>query len=169
MEQEQLTSIVQEQLSRTLGFFPRADARGSVILGIDIGMLALLAGNTPAWDLFGWYLLPALIPVALIGISLWHLFQSFFPRLDGGERSLIYFREIARRPESIFIDDFLAQNSSDRIKDFLRQTWCNSQILTKKYDHLKNAFVFLAWAIFPWILVLILFVLRNSNTHSLLK
>lgn len=85
MEKEQLIERAKGQLDRVLGFFPRVDTVSSIILGIDIGMLAFLASKAPAPHSFTWYtLLALLLPFALITKSLWHLYQSYFPRLEGG-------------------------------------------------------------------------------------
>ena len=45
MEKEQLIERAKGQLDRVLGFFPRVDTVSSIILGIDIGMLAFLASK----------------------------------------------------------------------------------------------------------------------------
>jgi len=61
----------------------------------------------------------------------------------------VYFREIAKRTEAKFIDEFLAQDETVYVKDVLGQVWRNSQILDEKFNHLKRAFVFMALAALP--------------------
>lgn len=48
MEHKHLSEAAAAQLDRVLAFFPRADAKGSVLLAVDTGMLAVLASNSPA-------------------------------------------------------------------------------------------------------------------------
>ncbi len=94
-----------DQLTLVLSFFARVDAKASAILAINTGMLAVLASNAPpvvTMSVFSDIL--AGITVAMIAGSLWFLYRVAFPALDGGHQSLIYFREIARRTESGFID-----------------------------------------------------------------
>jgi len=154
MEQPEVAG---QQLDRILAFFPRADAKGSVVLAVDTGMLAILATNCPAVSAFDWWMLIPLLPLVLLGISLCRLYLGAFPSLKGGEESLIYFREIAKKREEPFISAFIAQSEADYAKDVLGQVWRNSQILKMKFDHLSSAFNFMALAIVPWLGSLVLF------------
>ena len=164
MDNKQLAEIARDQLSRVLAFFSRVDTVSSIVLGIDIGMLAVLGTNAPAPNLFTRYTLFALIPVVLIAASLWHLYRGTFPRLEGGWRSLIYFREIAQRNEEEFIKGSMDQTEDKYVRDLLSQIWRNSEILTQKFDHLRAAFKWLALALIPWVVVLFLFASKNTET-----
>ncbi len=164
MDSKQLTEVSTDQLNRVLGFFSRVDTVSSIVWGIDIGMLAILATNAPPIRAFSWYTLAAVVPVLLLAKSLLHLYQGSFPRLEGGWMSLIYFREIAHRKEDEFIKGFTAQTEDAYIKDVLSQVWRNSEILTQKFDHLKSAFVWLAWALIPWLICLYFFATAHTET-----
>jgi hypothetical protein len=164
MDNKQLAEISRDQLSRVLSFFSRVDTVSSIVLGIDIGMLAVLGTTAPAPKLFTRYTLLALIPVGLLTVSLWHLYRGTFPRLEGGWRSLIYFREIAQRNEEEFIKGWTSQTEDEYVRDLLSQIWRNSEILTQKFDHLRAAFRWLAWALLPWIIALFLFASKNTET-----
>jgi hypothetical protein len=168
MEQKYLLDASKDQLNRVLGFFSRADSKASVLLAVDTGMLALLATNAPPVKLFYWQLLFVLLPIFLIAASLWHLYKGAFPRLQGGQSSLIYFREIANRTENRFIDEFIAQGEVEYIKDMLGQTWRNSEIVKEKFDHLSSAFNWLALAILPWVIALAMFAITNTEAKTLL-
>src|SRR5690349_21844142 len=99
----------EDLLTKILSFYPRADARGSTLLAVNTGLLALLSANTPPLRHFQeWYMFLPIVPIILIGISFWHLYRSAFPQLEGGHSSVIYFREIARRTESNYINEFKA-------------------------------------------------------------
>jgi hypothetical protein len=168
MDEKQLLEFAKNQLDRILFIFPRADAKASVVLGVDVGMLAILAVNAPPVKFFSWYLLWSLVPVGLLLISLWHLYQGAFPRVEGGHQSLIFFRAIAERTEQKFIDEFLSQKDEELIKDILAQIWRNSEILKMKYDHLKMAFYMLAFSILPWLAMLAVFTITNTESTRLL-
>lgn len=166
MTNKELTEIAKDNLSRVLGFFPRVDTVSSIVLAIDISMLALLAANAPALSAFDGWSVIALASIVLIGLSLYHLYKGAFPHLEGGPLSLIYFREIANRKEEEFTKAFIEQDEEFYLNDLLSQIWRNSEILTEKFDHLKYAFTFLALAIIPWLISLVIFA--SKNTQSLL-
>jgi hypothetical protein len=128
MKPENLLPICQSQLTLVLNFFPRVDSISSVLLAINTGIIT----------------------------SLWHLYKGAFPRLEGGEGSLIYFREIAKTTEANFVSEFARQDEPTYVNDLLGQVWRNSQILTEKFDHLKKAFWALGLAIVPWAIALLL-------------
>lgn len=168
MENQKLIDTLKDQLNRTLGFFPRVESKFSVILSVDVGMLALLALNAPPLRQFDWYMLFAVIPVGLIIVSIIQVYFGMFPRLEGGSQSLLYFREIASKTESNFIEAFKAQSEEAYIKDLSGQIWRNFEILKKKFDHLKTAFTLLAWAMVPWLMMLAVFAAKNTGLSNLL-
>jgi hypothetical protein len=165
MDNKVLIDLAREQLNRVLGFFPRVDAKISVLLGVDIAMLALLAGKAPLKEL-QWNSTPSLVAflaLALIALSLVFLYQASFPRLGGGRSSLLYFREIAKRKEGAFIDEFSEQTEEAFLKDVLAQVWRNSEILKQKYDYIKYSFIVLLCALPPWLIALAMFASLNSD------
>jgi hypothetical protein len=143
-----------EQLKFVLGFFPRTDTMIATVLGVDLGMMAVLASHLPPVLAMTRLTLTALIPAILCAGSLVELYRAAFPRLDGGRASLVYFGEIADRTEGAFVTAFLEQKEEAYARDLLEQTWRNAQILVGKYRSLKKSFHWLAAAVFPWILVL---------------
>lgn len=166
MDESEVGQRAKDQLNLVLGFFVRADAKISVLLGVDLAMLALLAARTPKLQLWEGRLLFAAVPMLLLGWSLWHLYRASFPQLDGGRESLVYFREIASRTESKFIEDYKQQSGAAYASDLLSQVWRNSQILAQKFDHLRSAFLFMAWSIVPWLVTLASFVVASRATDA---
>ena len=162
MEQKTLLSASRDELVLVLSFFPRADAKASVVLAVDTGMVGYLAAHLPGIDSMRWweFLAPALT-IALLAWSFWHLYRGAFPQLKGGEGSLVYFREVAGRTETKFVDGFTAQEESAYVKDILGQAWRNSQILKAKFDDLKHSFILMAVAAVPWTISLANFALRK--------
>lgn len=167
MDQQHLQNVAGSQLDRVLGFFQRVDAKSAVVLAVDTGMLAFLASKLPPLETLRWWeiVIPGLA-VALLGLSLWQVYKETFPTLSGGNRSLIYFREIAARTEAKFIEEFREQSEQNYVNDLLGQIWRNSEILREKFDHLKTACIFLALAIPPWIVALALFTLRTAASKA---
>jgi hypothetical protein len=163
-DKEQLSERAKDQLDRVLSFFPRVDAVSSVVLGVNVGMIAILSNSLILGAVFNWRMIFVAAAFILIGLSLVHLYLGSFPRLDGGWRSLIYFREIAQRGEAEFIKAFLDQSDEDYVNDLLSQVWRNSEILTLKFDQLKRAFILLALAVIPWTIALVLSPTRSAET-----
>ena len=93
----------------------------------------------------------------LNGLSLWRLYQGSFPQLEGGNDSLIYFREIAKRTEVQFVEEFNKIFADTLAKDLSGQVWRNSQILSQKFDHLVWAYRFMGFSVIPWVAALALF------------
>ncbi|CAG4896095.1 Pycsar system effector family protein [Paraburkholderia saeva] len=156
-EEDQLKAA-RDQLTLVLSFFSRVDTKLSVVLGANVGMLGVLftrvtAAGVPTfppsvlWTLLG-------IFVLLLMISSIHLYRGSFPSLEGGGGSLVYFREIAVRGERDFVAAFSRLSSSALTADLLSQSWRNSTILTQKFASLRRAYVWSAFAILPWALVL---------------
>lgn len=169
MEHKTLLESARDQLERVLGFFPRVDAKASVLLAVDTGMLGFLATKVPQLHMLTWWeiAIPA-AAAALLGVSLWYLYKGAFPKLEGGGMSLIYFREIAKRTESKFVDEFMKQSEEVHAKDLLGQAWRNSEILKEKFDDLKKAFIFLALAIPPWVVALVVFTVKTASQRMTL-
>jgi hypothetical protein len=155
-----------DQLNLVLSFFSRVDAKLSTILAIDTGMLAAVGASFPSADQFKWWLAIApAVTVVLLCLSYFYLYRGGFPNVDGGHDSFIYFRSIAKRTESKFIQGYISQSHEDLRNDVLGQVWRNSEILAFKYDRLKWAFIWMAWAILPWVLSLVLFAAFKANVH----
>src|SRR5688572_26770484 len=149
MKPENVLPICQSQLALILGFFPRVDAISSVLLAINTGMLAVLASVTPLPTTLSWLTAATFAAFVFIGLSLFPVYKGAFPRLEGGEDSLVYIREIGKRAETDFISEFMKQDEQRYVNDLLSQIWRNSQILTEKFNHLKEAFWSLAVGIVP--------------------
>jgi hypothetical protein len=127
-------------------------------------MLALLAVNGSAKDLACWYFaLLCVLSVIVLGVSIWFLYQASFPRLTGGNNSLVYFREIARRTEGEYLKAMKACEVEQFADDILGQVWRNSEILTEKFAGVKWAFICTALGIAPWFLALVVTTVRHAQ------
>lgn len=169
MKPETIYSASKDQLNLVLSFFSRVDSKLSVVLAMDTGMLAVLGAYAPPLkSLSSPMLIVAGSAVALLGVSIVFLYRGAFPSLKGGNSSLVYFREIAKRTEQEFIEQFKDQNDEQHVNDLLAQVWRNSEILKAKFDALKAAFTFLALAFIPWVAALALFAAYADPTRSTL-
>jgi hypothetical protein len=162
-----LAKDARDQLGLVLGFFPRVDAKASVVLAINTGMLAVLSSKvSPLETMPVVAIVAASVCILMLAGSFWFLYKVAFPALDGGHQSLVYFREIAKRTEAKFIEEFIDQDPAARARDLLGQVWRNSEILKLKFDALRWAFVLMALGIAPWVVSVSLFA-AHSVTASL--
>lgn len=159
LDTEKRLAVARDQLNLILGFFTRVDTKLSVVLGIDIGMLGLLSTKAPSMKditLYPWLTVIAFL--VAVGLSLMRLYFGSFPNVNGGERSLVFFREIAKLREAEYVDAFSALSAEDLTKDLTCQVWRNAVILKEKFHHLRWAYIFMACGIPPWVVALIVFV-----------
>ena len=162
MDMPEKINAARDQLNRTLTFFPRADAKASVIFGVDTGLLAVLATRDLPYSELRWEWVPTGLTLLFLAVSFWHLYREAFPVLEGGQESLLYFREISKRTEVKYIEAWGQLTDEDHLNDILGQIWRNSEILKQKFDHLKWAFYSLALAIAPWIVALAALTFRAT-------
>jgi hypothetical protein len=159
-----IEEVAEKQLDRILSFFPRVETKGSFLFALNTGLLALLALNLRVEDFGFWFLvMPAICVFLIMSASLYFLYRCSFPSLKGGHDSLIYFREIAKRTEAKFIEEYVAQKDDAHVRDLLGQIWRNSEILKMKYDAIKIAFVLSAVALIPWTIFLALAAVVHSG------
>jgi len=164
MNNEELLEAASTQLDRVLGFFPRVETKISALFAVDVAMLALLALNASANDLSVWYLalLFGLSTLALVA-SIWFLYEASFPQLKGGDSSLVYFKEIARRTEANFIKEMRAADLKAYVDDLLGQVWRNSEILNAKFHGVRWAFICTAAAVPVWFVALIIASIQHAE------
>lgn len=153
--QDQL-EISFRQLELVLSFFPRVETALSVVLGVDLAMLAFLASNPPALSGPAFPVVLAAIAVSLLGGGLRFVYLGYFPQLEGGGASLVYFRTIAERTEPNFRDQWRSTSADTLVNDVLGQVWRNSEILATKYKYLRFAFIALSVAVVPWLASIVL-------------
>ncbi len=166
VDNERLISASKDELNLVLGFFPRVESKLSVVLAIDTGMVAFLTTHAPPFSAFSkCMLISSAATILLLAASIATLYRGSFPKLKGGEASLVYFREVAKLREHDFIEKFAEQEERKYAHDLLAQAWRNSEILKLKFDCLKWAYSLMALAIPPWILSVALFITYNTS-HS---
>lgn len=69
---------------------------------------------------------------------------------------MVYFREVAKRREAEYLDKFHKLTEKSYIDDLVAQNWRNAEILAKKFDFMKVAFISTAIALLPFFLFLLM-------------
>lgn len=151
-----------DQLTLVMGFFPRVDAKQSSVAGAHLAMMGYLASKwpavTPSSTVLGWVGVAAGAVFAVVTIiSLYFLYRGSFPDLEGGEGSLVFFREIGKQREMTYVERYLALPDADLTKDVLCQVWRNSVILHKKFNFLRLSYLVLIGSVVPWVVALLAF------------
>src|SRR5690606_37943945 len=83
--------VIQRQLDRVLGFFPRVEARINGLFGVNTLILAIGALNVSASDLKLWFVtVPGFFALAGLVASYAFLYRANFPDVKGGQGSLVY-------------------------------------------------------------------------------
>jgi len=167
MDDDQHVAAAWSQLNLVLEFYSRIDTKAAVVLGLNLGMIAVLSARMervlsdgPAWI---WLLLFACL--ALVVVSCFHLYRCTVPDRKGGTNSLIFFGTIAQLSESEFLNACRGRSHTELIDDLLEQTWRNSKILQRKFDGLEQAYKLMIAAAVPWTIALFIAMRAPAATQ----
>lgn len=174
MDPTLLRDTAQNRLTLVLSFFQRVESRLTLVLGVELGMLALLVSAAPPLNRWDASTLIALLPAFCITMSLYRVWQGLFPDVAGGiidphTTSLIFFGTIAGRSEAAFVAECHEQSEQAYVRDVLGQVWTNAKILSIKFERLKSAFLWMLIAIIPWLVTLAVFASRIPDARTLLR
>lgn len=164
MKQPNLLENAKYQLNLVISFISMIDGRAAVVLGLNIGLLGILALNFTSIDFI--YIWPVIFPVITLTLSvmsLYHIYKCFYPQLSGGDKSIVYFKEVANRTKNTFITEFKDISNKDYAEEILAQTWRNSQIVKAKFEHLKSAFIYLLVNLVPALVSLVFLGIENKQ------
>lgn len=150
LEPQEVSGLAVSLMGELHLFFSRIEAKSSVILGVNTGMIWYLATKLPSLKMWDIHMLAAALPLALIGASMWQVYRCSFPHLTGGRDSLVSFKTIARRTEHKFLSDFGEQTPEELAQGLLRHVWHSSGMLTVKVNCLKRAYTLCACAVLAW-------------------
>ena len=140
-------------LERTLAAIGAAEVKLGIIITINLAMLASMDSVFKTKDMFiGWSLI---FPIeAFIGIflSLFCCALVLIPRLQGPERSFIFFGRVGRKPQKDYFSEFTQAGEDAILDDLIAQIHINSQIACKKYNWIRASMIFSLLSILPWFL-----------------
>lgn len=140
-------------LERTLASIGAAEVKLSVIITINLAMLAGLGGAFISFQATqGWHLLFFIEASIGIFVSLICCALVLIPRLQGPERSFIFFGRVGRRPQKDYFTEFTQAGEDAILNDLIAQIHINSQIACKKYNWIRTSIICSLLSILPWFL-----------------
>lgn len=156
--------VVEAQLTRVLGFFPRVDTKVAGLFTVNSAILTISALNVEAGDLLRWYIaVPGAFLVIGLIASYTFLYKCNFPELAGGQGSLVYFSEITERTEPKYKTEFEAVSEADYRSDMLGQIWRNSHILAEKYKAIAMAIRLTLATLMPFTVFLVMTAIEHTR------
>lgn len=142
----------ERQLALVQSFFGRVDTRMTALFAILTGQAAVLVLNLHTADFRNAYAIgPAILFTAIAIVALQGLYRCAYPDLKGGERSLVYFAEIAKLREAEYVKAYTKITDQALLDDLTAQIWRNSKILAAKYTALKRATIAVGLGTAPWL------------------
>ena len=158
MTETERIRIAEGNLVRLLEWIARIDGKSSVVLGVNTGMLGVLAGLAPLPSQWTWLMtITACICGALLSASLICIYFVNYPQTRGSQTSLNFFGGIAARTFREYQEAFLKHSATDHLNDTLEQCHRNAEIVKAKFEALKLAYRFLLASMPPWVAVIFLF------------
>lgn len=156
-------AVLLAQLDRTSGFIPRAEAKVTALTPIAIAMLGVVAVKVPMDDPCSWRAVNAALAAACLVVCLYRIYRTVFPALDAPRASLIYFGTVVRQDEASYLAAMKTVTDDELINDAASQIWRNAEIVTAKFKHARAAYHWLALALPPWLLFLVLVTLKDGK------
>lgn len=161
MNPQEQYDLAWDRLQHVLSFFDRVDTKLSVVLGVNVALLGLLTTQMETLkevSILGWVAIGMYAVLSAFSFSF--LYRGSFPHLEGGDGSLIYFAQIAKRAPATFAAEFKAQTPEFLLADVLEQLRNNAAIATAKYRYLCLAYRLMALSLIPWGAALASFALQ---------
>ena len=154
-----------QQLDRLAAFYPRVESKASFLLGLNVGLVSLMAINMELDEARASFLwIPVSLTIALCGFSCVILLAVFFPHLKGAQqKSYTYFRDISSQECTRFVESWVTLTERELLRDTLIQIWRNSQILRIKFDATEHAFKVTLIALIPWAVAIFAIVSRAGK------
>lgn len=150
--------LAEKNLEYLLEWVGRFDNKSSVILGIDTGMLGVLATFAPAKNLWDSLMIAfAILSTLFLSISLLFIYLGNYPRLKGPSNSLFFFGSICSKDFKKYQQEFTKRSYEEQLKDILEQCHRNSEILNQKFCYLKWAYRMLFVGVILWAITIYLF------------
>jgi len=153
--------VAQWVLERNLSWIAAAEIKIGVIVAIDTALLGSLGaafsnfGSSTHTCPIAWgYLWTVVAGVAIIA-GLFCAAMAVLPRLDGPEKSLVFFGRVGVLDESDYIQQFKCASETQLLDDWTAQIHRNAQIACKKFAWVRASMCWLFLSVAPWFAAII--------------
>ena len=153
--------VAQWILERNLGWIAAAEIKVGVIVALDTAMLGVLATSFSS-------LLPAertvwansfsLLAAITIVVAIICTAMSVLPRVNGPQKSLLFFGRIAKLHQPNYLANFRAATESELLEDCLAQIHRNAEIARDKFMWVGRSMKWSFFSVVPWVAALSLLV-----------
>jgi hypothetical protein len=158
MSLEKQLQLAEKNLDNLLEWVSRYDNKSYVILGINMGMLGVMATLAPPPNLLDSLMIAfTLLSIILLAVSQLFVYLGNYPRLKGPSNSLFYFGAVCNLKLDQYQQEFRKRSVEEHLKDMLGQCHRNSEILNQKFTYLRWAYRTLFVAVIPWVITIYLF------------
>lgn len=143
-------------LEKNLSWIASADVKAGVIITLNIAMLGGLAATYADASVRQQCLSFQFVTTAAILEILSTAFTAFaiFPRLDGPDRSLIYFGKITHLTLAEYNNEFRKASDNDFLSDLTEQIHRNAEIAKVKHIWVKRATITSFISSISWVLAI---------------
>lgn len=145
-----------KNLERVINWIENTDKKAGIIIAFDTGLIALMSIATPAIYefvsdnfLFEGLLFSLISLVALTAfcLSMYNAFRVLLPDVTSkvSDRNLFFFKTIVKFTESDFKEKIKKISDDEILETLADQTYINSKIASRKFDHLNRSLIWLFW------------------------
>lgn len=154
--------VAQWVLERTLAAIGAAEVKLSIIITLNLAMLASLGGAfAPVGKAIeAWTLVFLIITSLFIILSLISCANVLIPRMQGPERSIIFFGRIGKKPQKEYFTEFTQVGEEALLDDLLAQVHINSKIACEKYKWIRISMVLTFVSVMPWFVSIVIMTYR---------
>lgn len=154
MDKEKIQTA-QWVFERQLSWISSSEVKAGVITTIDIAMAGALAAcftSSPTRDAWAW--LSSVTAAALLISAIFCTAMAIIPRLDGPDKSLLFFGKIAKLTSADFGEQFRRASYEMLLSDWLDQIHTNSKIATVKHGWIRKSLLFSLASALPWVVAI---------------
>jgi hypothetical protein len=151
-------------LERNLSWIATADVKAGVIITLNIAMLgglATIVNSVKFVSSWAWVFIA--IAASLGVLSTNFTAACLLPRLDGPEKSLIFFGKITDLDRSDYINVLAKVTDQDYFEDLAEQIHRNAEISMTKHMYVKKATIIAFISAVAWVLSILILVIQNNN------
>jgi len=155
-DKERLLSA-QWVLERNLSWIAAAEVKVGVIVALDTALLGSLGAAFSSCKLTCtlWAYLWIVCAVVAIVAGIICAAMAVLPRLDGPEKSLVYFGRIGALDKPDYINQFKSVTDTQLLEDWSAQVHQNALIACKKFAWVRLSMYYSFASIVPWFAAII--------------